>query len=210
MITHISINLKFIFDLTQKFALSFIMLYLKNEDFTRCSDILLYSDHLSINKRYLLALFYNKNTDKDAKFMFRQFSAIIRKGYYHKYIYDNVYTYNVAESCKECELALVSGENGKNLCKYPTLILFMDKKSDYDGVKLTIRTSIQIIIGWLEEKITSEYLSMRLARLLEKDEQYIAKVFNPLRMRSWKSIQDLEEMRIDHGWTLEEMNEYIK
>ena len=52
-------------------------------------------------------------------------------------------------------------------------------------------------------------LAIEFAKRIFSDEQYIAKVFNPSRMRSYKSIQELEDMRLDFGWSNVEMAKHI-
>ncbi len=56
----------------------------------------------------------------------------------------------------------------------------------------------------------SRILAKEIMNVIINDEKYIAKVYNPNRMRSVKSICDLNQMKLDFGWTDEEFDKYVK
>ncbi len=45
--------------------------------------------------------------------------------------------------------------------------------------------------------------------IILNDENYIAKVYNPNRMRSYADICELEEIRRIYNWSIEDFNLYI-
>ncbi len=53
-------------------------------------------------------------------------------------------------------------------------------------------------------------LAKNIMNVIINDEKYIAKVYNPNRMRSVKSLCELEELKADFGWTDEEFDKYVK
>lgn len=52
-------------------------------------------------------------------------------------------------------------------------------------------------------------LAKEIADIINYDEHYYRMAYNPKRMRSYKSIQELREMQNEYGWTEEEMDKYI-
>ncbi len=56
----------------------------------------------------------------------------------------------------------------------------------------------------------SRILAKKIMNVIINDEKYIAKVYNPNRIRSYKSICELEELKSNFGWTDEEFNKYVK
>ncbi len=56
----------------------------------------------------------------------------------------------------------------------------------------------------------SRILAKEIMNVIINDEKYIAKVYNPNRIRSYKSICELEELKTEFGWTDDEFNKYVK
>ncbi len=65
-----------------------------------------------------------------------------------------------------------------------------------------------------EYKITSEenkkLLAKKVMNVVKNDEKYIAKVYDPMRMRSYEDIQTIKELCDLHGWTSEEFEAMFK
>ncbi len=56
----------------------------------------------------------------------------------------------------------------------------------------------------------SGILVKKIMNVIINDEKYIAKVYNPNRMRSVKSICELDELKSEFGWSDEEFSKYVK
>lgn len=57
--------------------------------------------------------------------------------------------------------------------------------------------------------IYKKLLAKKIMNVIINDNDYISMVYNPKRIRSYKTLCELEEMKLDYNWDSNEFNEYL-